>query len=373
MIPFVRTYADARARFREAARAAGGRLRVVPVPGTGPDGLDLSIDLCRIGPCAAARQLVLTSGTHGNEGLCGSAVQRDLLAHLDHLLDPHGGRLPDDTAILLVHAVNPWGMAWHRRQTAANIDLNRNFRDWSVPPPARPDYAAFHDRLCPATIEPESEAAFVAWAQALVAERGIAWVQARFTEGQWSHPRGLYHGGDGPAQENRLLHALFADELAGTRAALLVDLHTGMGAWGDHLLLVGMAADAPGAAWLAHAFAPQRLVFTGSEGERYGGRWPTLDGKMSSAVGAVVPWCTLHNLTLEYGTRDGDVIFIAERREHWAWATHGVGHPEHRRLAAELQEHMVPSDPLWQARVLAGGRAIVTDGFRALVGEGQAR
>jgi hypothetical protein len=300
-------------------------------------------------------------------------VQLDLLAHLDHLLDPHGGRLPPETAVLLIHAVNPWGMAWHRRQNAANIDLNRNFRDWSVPPPPRPEYAAFHDRLCPATVDPASEADFIAWAHGLVEAHGIAWVQARFTEGQWSHPSGLYFGGGGPAHENRLLHAIFAEELVGAEEALLIDLHTGMGAWGDHLLLVGMAADDAGAPWLAHAFAPQRLVFTRSHGERHGGRWPTLEGKMSSAVGAAAPWCTLHNLTIEYGTRDGDTVFMAERREHWAWATHGVGHPEHNRLATELQEHMVPSDPLWQARVLAGGRAIVTDGFRALVGEGTAR
>jgi hypothetical protein len=372
MTPFSPDYATARARFRDAARARGLPLSAEPVPGSGPDGGDLSTDVARFGPAGAARLLILTSGIHGNEGLCGSAVQLDLLETLDRLTDAHNG-LPAESAILLVHAVNPWGMAHRRRQNEANIDLNRNFRDWNQPVPARPEYAAFHDRLCPASVDPDSEAQFVAWARGLVAERGIAWVQARFTEGQWSHPRGLYYGGDAPAFENDLLRRILARELEGAREAVHIDIHTGMGAWGDHILLAGASAGTAQGDWLATTFPPQRLVLLHSASEPHGGRWPRYEGKMTTAIAAEHPAVALHGLTIEFGTRDGETVFMAERREHWAWGAHGAGSPEQIREAAPLQEHMVPSDPLWRERVLDGARATVTDAWRALVGEGKER
>lgn len=49
----------------------------------------------------------------------GAAVQ---LALLDELL-----ALPDDVALVLVHAINPYGFAHVRRVDGQNIDLNRNF------------------------------------------------------------------------------------------------------------------------------------------------------------------------------------------------------------------------------------------------------
>ena len=36
--------------------------------------------------------------------------------------------LPDDAAIVIVHVLNPYGMAWLRRVNENNVDLNRNFR-----------------------------------------------------------------------------------------------------------------------------------------------------------------------------------------------------------------------------------------------------
>jgi hypothetical protein len=59
----------------------------------------------------AGRVPVVLSATHGVEGLAGSGPQVDLLRHPP--------RLPPDTAVLLVHAVNPHGFAWLRRTSEA--------------------------------------------------------------------------------------------------------------------------------------------------------------------------------------------------------------------------------------------------------------
>lgn len=368
MSPVASTYAEARAGFLAAARARGAALEAHPLEGH----FALATDVARLGPEGAGRVLVILSGIHGNEGLAGSAIQRDTLGRLEALFAAHGG-LPEDLALVMVHAVNPWGMAHMRRQTEANVDLNRNFRDWSVPPPARPVYRDLHPLVVPQEMNEAGEAAFLERAMGLLADHGEAWLQARLTEGQYEVPDGLYFGGSGAEPETVTLHAILARQLAGAREALLIDCHTGMGAWGDWLVIAGTATGAPEGRWLARAFPPQRIHFLASHGEAAGGRWPQTEGKMTSAIAAAHPEVAVRGFSLEFGTHGGERVFMAERREHWAWARLGAGHPERLAAARDLLRLMVPDDPLWQERLIDGARACIADGLRALVGEGRAR
>src|SRR5262249_42120759 len=132
--PFAASYADARARFRAAAAAAGGALTEYrnDAAGHGPGGETLACDAARFGPRAADRVLVVISGVHGKEGYAGSAVQCGWIAA------GGPGRLAPGCALVLIHAINPWGFAYGSRTTEGNIDLNRNFVDFSRPPPANP-------------------------------------------------------------------------------------------------------------------------------------------------------------------------------------------------------------------------------------------
>jgi hypothetical protein len=82
--------------------------------------------------------MLVVSGTHGVEGYYGSDCQ---IAWLDTLDEK---ALPADTAVLLIHLLNPWGAAHLRRVNEDNIDLNRNFIDFNQPVPANPDYANWH-------------------------------------------------------------------------------------------------------------------------------------------------------------------------------------------------------------------------------------
>ncbi|MFQ3594683.1 MAG: DUF2817 domain-containing protein [Sphingomonadaceae bacterium] len=361
-------HAEARRAFLAAARQSGLALESHPLAGHP----GLATDVARLGPAGAGRLLAILSGTHGNEGLAGSAIQRDTIQGLDALLAAHGG-LPEDFALLFVHAVNPWGMANLRRQNAGNVDLNRNFRDWSVAPPSRPVYRELHPFLVPQEWTAASEADFLSRAGALLERHGEAWLQARLTEGQYEVPDGLYWGGDGPAAETLALAAILSRHLQGAREALLIDCHTGMGAWGDWLVIAGTAADTPEGQWLANSFSPQRIHFLASGGEAHGGRWPTTEGKMTGGIAAAHPHIRIRSFSLEFGTHDGRTVFLAERREHWAWARLGPDHPERIAAAAALQRLMVPDDPVWQQRLLAGARACIADGLRALAGEGKAR
>ena len=131
---FSADYGQARMKFVEAAKAQGGELQRIAHPARGPDGADLSMDIAWLGDRSASKVLVTFSGVHGVEGFFGSGVQTEWLRRNENR------RVPQDTAALLVHAVNPYGFAWLRRTNEDNVDLNRNWIDFDRPLPANERY-----------------------------------------------------------------------------------------------------------------------------------------------------------------------------------------------------------------------------------------
>src|SRR5213592_2819131 len=81
--------------------------------------VEISIDTAWFGTANPHRVLLHSSGLHGVEGFAGSAIQLQLLNSLPSL--------PQDAALIVVHVLNPYGMAWLRRFNENNVDLNRNF------------------------------------------------------------------------------------------------------------------------------------------------------------------------------------------------------------------------------------------------------
>ena len=125
---FAESYEGARDAFRTAIAALGGRLESALVPGKGVRGEPLTIDWAVIGPAAAPNTLLSISGVHGAEGHAGSAAQRAFAAALDP------GALGDDRNVVMIHALNPWGLSHGHRVDADNVDLSRNFGDFDATP-----------------------------------------------------------------------------------------------------------------------------------------------------------------------------------------------------------------------------------------------
>src|SRR6266540_1064362 len=151
---FSQSYAEARAKFLAAARVRQLGVASHALAGYhGIDGEALAIDVALLGKPDAKGLLVLTSATHGIEGYCGSGVQIGLLQDVGFVR----ATLDAGAAVLFVHAVNPYGFSHGRRVNEDNADLNRNFRDFSVPPPPNTAYAAVHPLLVPATWPPSAE------------------------------------------------------------------------------------------------------------------------------------------------------------------------------------------------------------------------
>ena len=124
---FSQSYAEARGKFLDAADRAGLDVQSHAHPMRGRDGEPLAMDVVRDGPADAKSVLLLSSACHGVEGYCGSGVQVKLL----HDTTWRDAVRASGVAVLYVHALNPYGFSWWRRTTHENVDLNRNFHDFS--------------------------------------------------------------------------------------------------------------------------------------------------------------------------------------------------------------------------------------------------
>ena len=116
---FSSDYFTARTRFRAGVQKAGGQTHSISLDSKGPANEELTIDIGWFGSENPKRVLVHESGLHGVEGFAGSAIQLQLVDSLP--------KLPEDTALVIIHVLNPYGMAWLRRFNENNVDLNRNF------------------------------------------------------------------------------------------------------------------------------------------------------------------------------------------------------------------------------------------------------
>src|SRR4051812_28355046 len=100
---FATDYFTARDRFRRVAEQAGAERQEIAIAARGPGGEELTMDVARLRRGQPSSALVLTSGLHGSEGLFGSAVQVAALERWAQAPPPEG------VAVVLVHALNPYG------------------------------------------------------------------------------------------------------------------------------------------------------------------------------------------------------------------------------------------------------------------------
>lgn len=349
------TYDECRARFGRAAAIAGARLSRYPIEATGPEGQRLTIDAVRLGPDTADRVLVVLSGVHGVEGFIGSALQSDLLTRLDP------ATLPPGVGVLAIHAVNPWGMAWWRRQNESNVDLNRNWARDRIDPPANPGYAELHHLLCPVDGPPSSDS-FLGPVARYVQDHGLDWVRRAVSAGQYSHPDGLYFGGDRLEASTRIVGDLVADELAGTAFGVCVDLHTGHGPTGEPTILSDHRIGSPGDLWLRRHFDPAIVEATVDNPDATSA---TKVGQISHGLAEVLPGAEWHSFTLEIGTRHETRMLLAEREEHWVHLHGDRSDPGHAQLVWNHRVCSTPDDPAWVAAAMGHGRTVLAAALRS--------
>src|SRR5690606_20632397 len=202
------TYAEARRRFLAAAEAAGARLETYENPhARGPEDTRLFTDTAWFGPANAETVLLNICGTHGAEGYGGSAA---MTAWIE---EAGPSALPRGVAMLMVHAVNPFGFAWGLRGTENKVDLNRNFLDHSKPHPDNPLYAELHRILCPNSLADEAVQKMLTDGARFVERHGQWALEDAISRGQYTHPDGYHFGGTAPEWSNLTLQGIVNREL----------------------------------------------------------------------------------------------------------------------------------------------------------------
>lgn len=334
-------YAAARADFIQAAQHAGAILESHAHPLAGPEGEVLAVDTAWVGPRDAGRVLVTISGTHGVEGIYGSACQR----HYLRALATQG--LPEGTALLSVHALNPHGFAWLRRVDHENIDINRNHLDFGQPLPANPGYAQVDAMLARLTPTPEGMAAFEREIQAFLAREGRQGLFA-VTGGQYTHPQGIFFGGQAPCWSQGVAREIARRWLQQARHVTVLDHHTGLGPHGHTEIICRHPAGSESLAAARRWFGAD--VTSPDAGESASA---VLDGNVRMAFVKWCPQARVVAVALEAGTVPDAQVLRALVADHWL---HRHGNP--RSPAAEAVRRQTRlafccEDGGWQARVLA--------------------
>ena len=345
--PFSTSFHEARTKFREAAASAGADLWSHAHPETGPDGGDLSTDCAWIGPKDAPSVLVLVSGTHGVEGFCGSGAQVDWLRRREFAL------LGPDTAVMLVHAINPYGFAWKRRVTHENVDMNRNFVDFSGPLPENPGYAGLADAVKPQDWSEETQAATRKVILDYARTNGFPALAQVISGGQYTHPDGLFYGGSAPTWSRTTLEAVFTEHLAHATDVGIVDYHTGLGPDGYAEPIITNTAGSPEhrRAVLWHGMAA-KCVATGESVSAQ------IEGDWLCAAPAMIPDARVTGISLEYGTVDSNQVLDALRADNWLHAHGDPLGPQAGPIKAQILAAFYTDTDVWRGMVL--GQSLMT-------------
>jgi len=353
---FSSTYAEARDKFHEAARSRGlGVTRYMHPTATGAEGEELSVDVALLGDPHARSLLVVLSGMHGVEGFCGSGCQIALLRDETVLAAVERGGV----AVLLYHAVNPYGFSHLRRTNEDNVDLNRNFRDFSRPQPPGTAYAQVHSIVVPPTWPPDSEnnAALLA----CVAKHGESRLQAMVSSGQCDFPDGLFYGGRAPAWSNTTLRQALR-EFGGQRERLgWIDIHTGLGPWG-HGEKIHSGPDDP--AMIARA----RAWFGNDVTSFYDGSSTSAEitGVSFHAPLDACPHAQYTGIGLEFGTQPFNDVFQALRADQWLANHPSEGAAMRPAIARAMRAAFHDGSHAWKGMVHGQARVAVLQAIHAL-------
>lgn len=192
---------------------------------------DLYIDTIYLPSSTEQKNLVvLTTGVHGIEGYIGSVMLDVFWQEIYPDLNK------ENTGVLVIANVNPYGMKHHRRYNENNVDLNRNFIiDWeSFDTTVNKDYPKVDQFLGPQKKMGNAlwhEAGFYASMVKEVVANGADSISNALLGGQYEYPQGVYYGGAGDEQSTTYVKDVFEWTLGDSQYENVVhiDVHSGYG------------------------------------------------------------------------------------------------------------------------------------------------
>lgn len=358
MVRIPASYIESRERFRawlDPIRRTwtGAQLETRTLPGHP----NLTTDWISAAPLEKReRLLVLSTGLHGIEGYVGAAV-------LDVFFEEFLSRLdPRTCGLLIIHAINPWGMHHRKRTNPNNVDLNRNFvtTEFAALRDFNPDYPALSPILNPGGPPGNillEKAGFLSRAAWLIARYGVSRVREAALMGQYHQPNGIYYGGATHETETLLMMELYRAHYFGYAQIIHLDMHTGYGPR-DQMTLVTSPYEPRRAEELSRIYHVPRVAAAIPEA------FYTMQGDMSDwqyhMLRESSPATRLFSAAFEFGTF-GEPLLAGVRSLHITILKnqsnlYGAPPASARWIEAEYGELYCPADPVWLDKALQDAR-----------------
>ena len=352
---FAADYAQARSKFLAAAAHRHAEVETHVHPGArGPGGEALAIDIARVGPRDAERVLLITSATHGVEGFCGSGCQVAMLADDAFVASVERGGVE----VVLLHALNPFGFAHLSRTTEENVDLNRNFREFSAR--TRNDaYLEVHDFIVPAAWppSPQNEAQIGQY----VARHGAFALQQAVSGGQCDRADGLFFGGTRAAWSQGVMRDALRRLAASRRRLAWIDIHTGLGPSGHGEKIYAGPDDAAMYA-RAKAFwgADVTSIWQGTSTSA------KVEGMLFYAAIEECAGVEYTGIALEFGTQSYMDVMNALRARQWLLNQRDADVPQRASILRQIRDAFYVDTDAWKAMVFGQARAASLQAIAAL-------
>ena len=298
--------------------------------------------------------IVLTTGVHGMEGYIGSVMLDVFFGDVYPTLDT------ENTGILVVANVNPYGMKYYRRYNESNVDLNRNFiLDWD-------NFDLSSNKEYPKVKEflgPEGKIGNALWHEAgfylslakTAITDGADTVSDALLTGQYEYPQGVYYGGKGDEASTVYLKDVFGKCLDSNYENIVhIDIHSGYGPR-YNMVIFNSVYETMNEAESVEAYGYDYVIAYDSE-SFYATTGDTTDFfyRLADQKGAEAD---LYSTCFEFGTI-GDAFFdtilslkytVDENRNHW--------YPTANATSAEVvkqtyQELYYPTETAWRQKTV---------------------
>lgn len=352
---FPANYVEARQSFLKAAHAVGAQMDVCLHPQKGFQGEDMAIDVAWLGERNARKVLVTISATHGVEGLYGSGCQTAWLQQFK------SENLPADTAMLVIHALNPYGFSWLRRVNEDNMDINRNHVNFEAGPPANEGYEDIHKWLLPDEWTPTSQLNLQQQIMGYLAQKGVRAGTRAVTGGQYRHADGIFYGGTQLCWSNRQLNQLAHKYLQNAQLIAVLDHHTGLGPSGHTELICRHPVDSQALAlarqwWGADVTSP-------ASGESAS---EVIDGNIRMAFVHLCPQATVVAIAMEVGTQAQTQVMASLFADNWLYQKGDPHSAQGVAIRQQVRDAFFVDTPEWREQAMTRAMQIWQDAFKGL-------
>lgn len=349
-LEFKQEYNEAREKFHELYEALSVKYNCEITSYKVGD--DYYIDQIEIIPAQKENLICITTGLHGIEGYVGNYIlQRFVQQHMDKINT-------ENTGIILVHGINPFGMAKKRKVNENNVDLNRNFLDFRKIIEPNESYIKNERYYLPSKLPSSKWAAnsqFALKTVSLFINNTIEKIKEGALRGQYRYSEGFYYGGNKHEISTSYILGLFERVFTESYKTIIeIDIHTGYGPK-NQMSIVNSPYESRCSEYLVEAFNyPLIQVASGDEFyEIKGDMVEYLDEKYKKNTLDKVYFGTC----FEFGTIGDDMIselksLRAMIHENSVYAYHAEGEYIAKSVQEDFRQLYMPSNDEWLQKVV---------------------